>query len=423
MDEKDRLKERKKRARKRKRKKIVKGIFITIAVIIVALAAFLITVKLCRPDYDLKSLLPQKQTQQVVTFVNEKLLGNTTTTQEAAQSTTVTTTKPPVYDYDEFEQFAFDTALVGNQMGNLLNGSRGAVTFSSSYIYYSIEGEGFYRFEPTSESNAALNTNGYNFKYLNVLGDYIYFIDMNDNTLYKSQITGGEMVTVCKGVSFVYLYNDKLFTIGTDNTVSVISTQDFSQTKLYTPTSGKTVTFAGISLTRVFFVEHDNALDSDEYITVSISDPKDKRYFREKTDSRDIKSLELEGGFMYYYQRQSDDSYNLVRQKFGSEQIVTLVENCTSTDYPVIYANRLYFLDRSGTNVTAKEFNMNTREVLNMVSASSVGEDDSIGIGYGYQYVFLFGTYGGDNFYRGSCIYTSSSNDNTLVFRNGAWHY
>ncbi len=422
MDEQERVKERKKRSRKRRRKKFFKGFLITVAVIVAALAAFLITVKLCKPDFDLKTLLPEKETKQVVDFVNEKLLGKTTT-EPSTEPTTVTTTKPPMYDYEDFDEFAFDTSLMGNQIGNLLNGSQGAVTFSSSYIYYSIDGEGFYRFEPTSESNSAQNVNGYNFKYLNVLGDYIYFIDMNDFTLYKSQITGGDMVTVCKGVCFAYLYNDMLFTVGTDNTVSVISTGDFSQTKLYTPSAGKSVKFAGISLSRVFFVVHDNALDSDEYITVSITNPDDKRYFREKTDSKEIKSLEIEGGFMYYYQKQSDDSYNLVRQKFGSEQIVTLVENCTSTDYPVVYTNRLYYLERDAGNVTAKELNMNSGDVLDMVSASSVGENDRIGIGYGYQYVFLFGTYGGDAFYRGSCIYTSSSNDNTLVFRNGGWQY
>ncbi len=425
MDEKERLKQRKKRQKKRKRKKFLKGFFATIAILVVAVAAFLITVKLCKPDFDLKSLLPQKQTEQVIAFVNEDILGKTTTTTTTTttEKTTVTTTKPPKYDYDEFSEFAFDTSLLGNQIGNLLNASQGAVTFSTYYIYYSIENDGFYRFEPVSEAYAAMNTDSYNFKYLNVLGDYIYLINMKENILYKSQITGGDMVKVAKDVRFAYLYNDKLFTVGTDESVSVISTEDFTATKLYTPTAGKTVSLAGISLSRVFIVEHDAAVNSDSYIAVNFTDPKDVRHFRDKTPSDEIMCLEIECGFMYYFQKQDDDSYNLVRQKFGSEQIVTLVENCTMIDYPVVYANRLYYLDKAKGSTYAMEYNMNSGETLTMVRASSMGADDTIGIGYGYQYVFLFGKKNGENFYRGSCIYTSSSKDNTIVFYNGKWYY
>ena len=95
MDEQERVKERKKRSRKRRRKKFFKGFLITVAVIVAALAAFLITVKLCKPDFDLKTLLPEKETKQVVDFVNEKLLGKTTT-EPSTEPTTVTTTKPPM---------------------------------------------------------------------------------------------------------------------------------------------------------------------------------------------------------------------------------------------------------------------------------------------------------------------------------------
>ncbi|MBO5494662.1 MAG: DUF5050 domain-containing protein [Eubacterium sp.] len=415
-----RTKERKKRARKRKTKKIFKGLLTAFAIIIVVLAAFLITVKLCKPDFKIASLIPERKAQQVVEFIDEKLLGKTTT--EAPTTTKPTTTKRENLSYLDFEDFDFDRSQQGNQIGNLLNATQGAVTYSSSYIYYSIENDGFYRFEPNNETYTSMNSSGDTYKYLNVLGDYIYFVDTDNSTLYKSQVTGGELVTVCKGVSFVYLYSDMLYCVGEDNSVFTVSVKDFEKNVLYTPTAGKTVKFAGISLSRVFFVEHDNATGKDDYITVANNNRNDKRYFMDKTDEGRIKSLELEGGYMYYYEKQSDNSYNLIRQKFGSDRKVTLVENCTQTDYPVVYTNRVYYLDKSGSTVTAKEYNMNSREISDMVYAYGIGDGDTIGIGYGYQYVFLFG-YSDGYFYRGSCIYTSASGDNTIIFKDGSWRY
>ena len=46
-----------------------------LGVLVVALAAFLITVKICKPDFDFSLLVPDK----AVTFVQENVLGRTTT--------------------------------------------------------------------------------------------------------------------------------------------------------------------------------------------------------------------------------------------------------------------------------------------------------------------------------------------------------
>ncbi|MGN1202689.1 MAG: hypothetical protein ACI4RF_05285 [Eubacterium sp.] len=64
---------------------------------------------------------------------------------------------------------------------------------------------------------------------------------------------------------------------------------------------------------------------------------------------------------------------------------------------------------------------MNSKADKLMVYQSNPDDINSIGIGYGYQYVFLFGS--SQNLYKGSCIYTSSSRDNTITFKNGKWQY
>jgi hypothetical protein len=135
--------------------------------------------------------------------------------------------------------------------------------------------------------------------------------------------------------------------------------------------------------------------------------------------------MELECGYFYYYEKQDDTSYNLIRQKFGSEKTVTLLENCTLTDYPVIYENRLYYSNLSNSTLQAMELNMNSMETKVMVNLGGADKTTTAGVGYGYQYVYLFGkpSESSSNQYRGSCIYTSSSYQNTLAFSNGSWKY
>lgn len=428
MDEQERQKLRKKRQRARKRKRARKRFLVFLTIIIVALAAFVITVKICNPDFDFSTLLPNEKAQQVVKFVNEDILGKTTTTEPQTTTkptTTQPTTKAADYDYVEFSDFAFDTSLQGNQLGNLLNKTNGAVTYSSSYIYYSIPNKGIYRFEPNEEKNKKVKADNYNFKYLNILGDYIYFVDTDSNTLNRCQIGGGDILKVSDNVSFAYLYNDRVYFIGADNTVGYIDTENFEKTVLFTGQADKTISFAGISLSRIFFVQHDNVADYSEYITVSLTDSNDRQYFRDDTLGDDIINLQLECGFMYYYQKQADGTYNLCRQKFGSENIVTLAEGCNATDYPVIYSNRLYYTSLDGSKMQALELNMNSMSTSVMVSVSDTDTSGTMAVGYGYQYVFLTGTrsYGGEEVFAGSCIYTSSSRDNTLIFSDGKLKY
>lgn len=428
MDEKTRVKERQKRLKAKKRKKARKNFLIFIAIIILALAAFFITVKICDPDFDFSVFIPNDKVEQVVAFVQEDVLGKTTTSQLTTASTTTkpsTTQKPSNYDYVEFDEFAFDTSLQGNQLGNLLNKTSGAVTYSSSYIYYSIPKKGIYRFEPNSETNSKVNVKEYNFKYLNVLGDYIYMVDTKTNKLKKSQVVGGDMVNVADDISFAYLYNDKIYFVGTDNTIGYINTSDLSKTVLYTAPADKKVAFVGISLSRVFFTQYDKVADYYEYITVSIDNKNDKRYFMDDVKGDKIIKLQLECGYFYYYEKQDDDAYNLCRRKFGSGKSVTLLEKCSVTDYPVIYSNRVYYTDKDKNKMLAKELNMNSNDTKTMLSVSNADSSGTLGVGYGYQYVFLFGSKksDGDNIYRGSCIYTSSSSDNTISFKNGKWSY
>lgn len=421
MEELEREEQRKTRKKQKKKKQAGKTILIFISLLIIAVAAFLITMKVIDPDFKIASLIPQEKAQQVVAFVREDILKQTTTTTTTTTTTKPTTTRPENYDYTSFDEFAFDTSKQGNQVGNLLNKSNGTVTYSSSYIYYSIAGKGLYRFEPNSETYKALIVNNYNFNCLNVLGDYIYMVDTDSHKLKKAQIVGGDTVNVADNIDFAYLYDDKIYYIGTDNTVGYINTGSMKSTVLYQAEAGKKVRFTGISLSRIFFTTYDEVSKYYEYITININDKSDRRYFMNDSRNDEIINIQLECGYFYYYRKQIDGSYNLCRQKFGSKQIVTLIENCSVTDYPVVYANRLYYTAGKGSQIQAREYNMNSKADKLMVYASDLNDTSSVGVGYGYQYVFLFGS--GQGLYKGSCIYTSSSRGNTITFKNGKWQY
>lgn len=68
-------KERLRRRKQNQRRARTKRFFMVLGVLVVALAAFLITVKICKPDFDFSLLVPDK----AVTFVQENVLGHTTT--------------------------------------------------------------------------------------------------------------------------------------------------------------------------------------------------------------------------------------------------------------------------------------------------------------------------------------------------------
>ena len=121
MDDKKRAEQRKKRQKEKKRNKAGKVILSIISIIIIALASFLITMKLCDPDFTVKSIIPMDKVESAVVFVKEDIFNQTTTT--TTTTTKPTTTKPKNYDYDEFSEFAFDTSMQGNQIGNLYHSS------------------------------------------------------------------------------------------------------------------------------------------------------------------------------------------------------------------------------------------------------------------------------------------------------------
>ena len=184
---------------------------------------------------------------------------------------------------------------------------------------------------------------------------------------------------------------------------------------LFSAKSGQSLELVGVSLERVFFtLKYENG--RTEYLTVDTSTTETDS-FMTATNNDSVKYMSMENGYLYYCLKQTDGSYNLVRQKFGSPNIVTLVENKNFSSFAITDSNRVFYSFNDGGTVYLNEYNMNSREVKTMLTASGSDKSFTPGIYHSGEYDFIIG--GG--VYRSSSNLTSSTD--VMTFSNGRWNY
>lgn len=410
--------ERLKRQKARKRKKAAKRFLTVIGLIVVAVVVFFVTVKICAPDFDFKTLIPDSLIQTLGADSDKKTSADTTASPASTQPTTQKP-KDKINSYLPAEDFAFKTSVQGNHIGNLLNG--GKVGTDMTYIYHIVNGEGIYRFEPNGETYAKSYSTSDDISSLNLRGEYFYFVNNGDNCLYQLPKGTAKTKKLAENVKFAYVYDSTVYYITADNSVCTMSVKEQTPTVLYSSDDNE-MNFVGISLDRVF-VSVTMSDGTVEYYTVQNSANATAVKFRDDSANDEIKSLQLENGYMYYYQRTDDGSYDLIRQKFGSEKTVTLLENATTTDYVTVDSNRVYYSDFDGSKYRMKEINMNNNKTKTMLTVNSVGDSNTLKFYHGGEYDFIIGkkSDGGDKVYVSSSNLTSSTD--VMRFKNGKWNY
>ncbi|MBQ7741149.1 MAG: hypothetical protein IJT65_07960, partial [Eubacterium sp.] len=167
--------------KQKKKRRFFRKLLIFISFIVIALAAFVITIKVTTPDFDFKTLIPKK----AYTMVDEKLLGHTTTTTttEAPAPTVTTASTKPLGHYLPQKEFKFDFDKKGSLVGSILNG--GNAWHDNTYIYHLIPGYGVYRMFPGTEEDVRLLQNKDKLCCLNVSDSKLYFVNATDGNLYK----------------------------------------------------------------------------------------------------------------------------------------------------------------------------------------------------------------------------------------------
>lgn len=408
-----------KRKRKKKRKKkkggFGKALLVIIAVLVVLIAAGLLSVKYVFTDFYFSSVL---QNKEVADFVDENIIGRTTTTTTTAprETTTEVTTLPQV-SYLDHSDFEFEAAKKGAMIGNLLNG--GKVDKDNGVVYHIVDGRGIYKFLPESESYACVYKSSDTLSSFNIRGDYFYFVNESDHALYKVTKTGKNLAKVADNVALAYIYDTTAYCISTNNEVVAVDTQNFTPTVLYSGYGDK-VNLIGISLDRVFFTSEDT-VGNVSYLCVPSTGGKAENFRTESTNG-EITSLSMENGFMYYYEKQADGTYNIVRQKYGSQKTVTLVEGNHLNKPVVVDQNRLFYADLDGEKFKMYELNMNSNAVKTMLYSGNVTANDNVFIQHGGEYDFIIGERSnGDKIYRASSNLTGSSN--VMTFSDGKWSY
>lgn len=397
-----------KKPKKRKKKKLGKIVLTVLSLIIVALAVFVITIKVLRPDFDFTSLIPEK----AVAFVSEEILGDATTEPPATEKPTATKpTTEKLLDYLAFKEFEFHTEKQGNYLGNLLNG--GSVATDFTYIYHIADGSGIYRFYPSSESYTRIYKSNDKLSCLNLRGDYLYFVDEDNGKLYKLRKGTEKPRTVAENVRFAYVYDSLVYFITNSNALCVMDVKELKPVTIYYSADRK-LDFIGISKERVFFSVTE---DGGETKFLSIDNFARAKACRFRENSNSVLYPVMENGFLYFYEKQSDLTYNLCRQKFGSKKVVTLIKNASAVSYPAVDSNRLYYAELDGSEYRMKELNMNSENKKTLLSASDVDENDLPCFFHGGEYDFIIG----ENVYSASSMFTSSTN--VMKFKNGNWKY
>lgn len=395
---------------KKKRRKKAKKFFITaFSLIVVCISVFLITIKVMKPDFDFSKLI----SQSISGFIENEIKNNESDEKTSSTSTPISTTKP-MLNYIEAESFKFNTSKQGNYLGNLLGG--GKVGTDLTYIYYIVDGRGIYRFNPNTEDYALFYSSPDTLGSINLRGDYIYFVNETSNELCKLQKGKKEARVAAENVRFAYVYDSNVYFVKTDNSLCTMDVKALTPVTVYRPEDGE-LNFVGISLERVFFTVTDSNGTVD-YLTIDSYGHRSCSYFMESTYPGEIVSMQIENGFMYYYQLQDNGTYNLCRQKYGSEKNITLLENTAVTQYVIIDSNRLYYSELDDNVFRMKELNMNSDDRKTLLKVSGADRNNLPSIQHGWEYDFIIGA--GE--YSASCIYTSSTNVMSLN-DNKNWEY
>jgi len=411
--------DRKKRQKKQQRKKGGKRFLIFLGTVIIIIATVLVSAKIAWPDVDLLFFLPQPAHD----FVNEDVLSNTTTTTTTEPPVTETTTEPlppkPEGHYAPIEDFAFEQSAKGNLVGNILQG--GKVWHDDKYIYHIVDCDGIYRFATGNETYAKVYSSPDYLSNLNIEGDYLYFTNDTDKKLYYLNKNGKELTAMADNIRTAYLYDGTIYYVTYSNILGTINTADSATQTLYSSPNNQ-IDLIGISLNRVYFVSKDSA-GKCRFMTVETEGGKAPVLFRDDAPEDEVKAPMMEDGFLYYYSKNEDGTYNLNRQKFGSEDAVTMVEGTAVADYAIVDMNSLFYAHRDGTDFLAKEYNMNTGDKVVRLKVKDVDADNGLAYQHGGSYDFVIGWRGNKSrwTYVGSSMLTSS---NLLMeFSDGKWAY
>ena len=410
--------DRKKRKKKQKRQSGGRKFLIFLGTVIVIVATVLVSAKIAWPDVDLLFFLPQPAHD----YVHEDVLSNTTTTTtEPTVSETTTEPEPPKPEghYAPIEDFAFDRDAKGNLVGNILQG--GKTWHDDKYIYHIVDCDGIYRFATGSETYAKVYSTADYLSNLNIKGDYLYFTNETDKKLYYLNKNGKESaVAMADNIRTAYLYDDYLYTVSYSDILAKIKVADSSVTTLYSSPNNR-IELVGISLKRVYFVSTDNT-GGCRFMTVDNEGAEAPVLFRDNAPETEVKAPVLEDGFLYYYTQNEDGTYDLNRQKFGSENVVTLVQGTTEPDYAIVDMNSVFYAHREGETFYAKEYNMNSGDRVVRLKAEKVADDNSLMVQHGGSYDFIIGWRSEKSWiYYGSSMQTSSNL--IMYFSDGQWQY
>lgn len=273
---------------------------------------------------------------------------------------------------------------VGNSM-EALNLGDGLIAEQGDYIY-SITGRGrFFRTKVGEKSATRFLVNemqeGYDYSSLNVIGDWIYYVNESNNALYKVKTDGTNQTKLCDNVRRC---------IAAQGWIYFISSADHGIYKIKSDGSQKTELVKGTNS----FIDY-MSIEGD-WISFGIiednSRPKATAFI--KTDGTNLKKLDLLNGFVYQgwiYSQVHDEkskANHLSRQKIDGGNIEQLTNDSITFQYTV-HDNKVYFQKALPSDYYLYELDLDTKAVKGLIKSTSVAGLNYINITD--KYIFLSG--------------------------------
>lgn len=390
-------------------KSFFKGLLIAIGILVLFLVIVWAIIRFAFVDFYFSDVISQKQ---VGAFIDEAVMGRTETTVRPEIPTESTT----VYEsmtYLDSECFDLSDDEKGNFVGNIMNGGKACA--GGGYAYHIVEGQGIYRFVPSTEDYALVMSTDHTISSLNTFGDTYYFVDENDNALCVAS-RNQSMTKIADNIISAYVYDGYAYCVSSFNQIMRIDVSTGSSRIIFSAKDNQKLSFVGLANDRVFFTLTDN--NKTYYLSVDYSkNSLTAESFMEPSLNDSIKYLTLENAYMYYCVKQKNGTYNLVRQKFGSSNVITLVENENFVSYVTVDSNKVFYSCLNDDKLCYNEYNMNSKETKTMLKVSGVDKSNVPDSYHCGEYDFIIG----NDVYIGSSNLTSSTR--VMTFSSGYWKY
>ena len=352
----------------------------------------------------------------VFLFVNQDKIFDKPEKETTTDIIPETTTENTYMSGVDFNEYDISMSKLGNLIGNLNKENHGAVAYKGRREFHSVQNVGIYSFDVDNETSTLIlgGEGEFNYQYLNVAGNNLYFINSTDGTLYTCSANGKNLKALAQNTESLFVYNDDIYYVSGD--VYKMKADGTNQKLLMKKQNDEKFSFVGISNSRVYV-----SVKNQTYVkwySININNPKDLMEFFKQTQIDEILYPQYTEGWFYFVK-----SNDLYRQKIGDEKTREILKN--NVNEFTVKINCVYFGLKENGAYNTYEFNVNTDDTKLVLSTPLSDDNGSIESFIGTEYVYALGTVDGlgTPSYIRTCIFTAANVVMHYDFNTHKWSF